>query len=140
VRWHGNPDAEDAASPERLPDLLTVVQQHELDLLDSPRRRGDRRNVQALIDLGASRIVDPRDHLGDVIVLERDPSGHDVGVVARRDGDERVRVLHARLVEDVAVEAKTDDLAGVIAGRIAVERLRILVDDDDVVAALAERV
>ena len=40
----------------------------------------------------------------------------------------------------VAVETETHDLPGALAGRVAPERLRVLVDDGDVVPALEQRV
>ena len=88
---------------------LPVVQEHQLDLLHAPGRGGDRRDVQALVDLGAARVEDPRDHLRHVVVLERHPRRHDVRVVAAGDRDERVGLLDARLFEDVAVEPEPDD-------------------------------
>ena len=136
----GNRDAhpEEVAADERLLDLFARVREHQHDLLHAPRGRGDRRDVQALVDLGARRVVDSRDDVLDVIVLQRDAGGHDVGVVAARDRDERVGLVHPGLLEDVAIESEADDRLGVEARREAIERLGALVDDGDVVAGVAE--
>src|SRR5262249_56527374 len=74
------------------------------------------------------------------VVLERDPGRHDVRVVAGGHGDERVGVLDAGLLEDLAVEAESDELLRALAWGVPPEGVRVLVDHRDVVAALEERV
>ena len=115
---------------------LSVVQEHQLDLLDPPRRGRHRRDVEPSVDLRAARIEDPRDDLGHVVVLQRHSRRHDVGVVAAGDRDERVGLADAGLFEHVAIEAQSHDPTGMVAWRIVVERLRALVDDGDIVAGL----
>src|SRR5438552_4075607 len=78
--FDGNPEPEQVAAAEALADLLPVVEEHQLDLLDAPRRGGHRGDVQALVDLGATRVVDPGDHFLHVVVLEGDARRNDVGV------------------------------------------------------------
>ena len=132
--------AKQLAAAEALAHLCRRVQQHQLDLLDPPGGRCDRRDVELLVDLGAPRIEDARDHLRHVEVLERDARRHDVGVVPARDRDEGVGLANAGLFQDVAVESQPHDAPRVVARRVVVERLGALVDHGDVVAGLAERV
>src|SRR5436190_639420 len=100
---HAHP--EQVAAHERFLDLLPGVHEHQHDLLHTPGGRRDRRDVQALVDLRALRVVDARDHVRHVVVLERDASGDDVGVVSVGDRDESIGLLDARLLQDVAVVA-----------------------------------
>ena len=80
-------------------------------LVGAPAHRRDRGDAEALVDLGAARIVDPGDHMGDVEGLAGHPGGQDVGVVAAGDGGEGVGLLDAGLLERVPVKADAGDLA-----------------------------
>ena len=72
-------------------------------LLDGPRRRRDGGNPEALIDLGAPRVVDARDDGRDLERLACDASGEDVRVVAARHRRQCVGPAGAGGVEVVAV-------------------------------------
>src|SRR5262249_8755865 len=63
---------QERAAGERLLLLLLPVEQQELDLRSRPADGRDRRDAEALIDVGPARIVDPGDDLGDVVVLAGD--------------------------------------------------------------------
>ena len=117
---------------------LLAVEQEVLDLFRRPPHAGDGGDVQPLVDLGPAWVVDPGDHLGDVEVLPGHPSGHDVRVVAVGHGDERVRLLDARVLQDVPVEPDADDGPGVEPRGQAVERLPALVDDGHRVSGLGQ--
>ena len=71
-------------------------------------------------------------------VLQRHPGGDDVRVISGRNGDEGVRVSDPRVLEQLAVETESHHLAGALAGGVAPERLRVLVDDGHVVSALEQ--
>ena len=82
-----------------------VREEHEVrDLVGRPRHRRDRLDAEPAVDLGATRVEDARDHLGDAVDLASDRRRDDVGVVAARDGHVRVAAVHPRLLEHVAVE------------------------------------
>ena len=138
MRRHRHAHPQQVAAAEGLADLGAVVEQHQLDLLHAPLRGGDGGDVEPLVDLGAPRVVDPGDDLGHVVVLERDPRRHDVGVVPRAHRDERVGVLDARVLEGVAVEPETHHGLRVEARWELLEGRRVLVDDRDLVAAVRE--
>src|SRR3990170_4391648 len=133
-----DPHPEQVAGRQRLLDLLARVAEHHHHLLDPPPCRGHGGDVQALVDVGASGVVDPGDHLGYVVVLARDPGGHDVRVVSARDGEEGVGLLDTCLLEDLPVEPEPDDLLGLEAGGETVERGRVLVDHGHLVAGLRQ--
>ena len=100
-----------------------------------PRHRGDRRDAQAAVDLGAAGVVDARDDARDAEVLLGGAGGDDVAVVAARDGGEAVRVADAGILEHVAVEDGADELlAHDLVALFAVEDERVVVDDRDRVA------
>ena len=136
---HGHAQAEEVAAAEGFADLFAIVEKHQLDLLHAPARGGDGRDVEALVDLRPARVVDAGDDFRHVVVLERHARGDDVRVVPARDGDERIRVLDAGVLQHVPVETESDDLPRTVPGWVGVEGLWILVDDRDVVV-LDERV
>jgi hypothetical protein len=129
---------EQVAGREGLLDLLAGVREHEDHLLHAPARGGDRRDVQALVDVCPHRVVDARDHLGDVVGLARDPGRQDVGVVPARDRQERIRLLDAGVLEHVPVEPEPHDRSGLEPRRQAGERRGVLVDHGDLVTGLRE--
>jgi hypothetical protein len=74
-----------------------------------PLHGGDRGDAQALVDGSPARVVDAGDDLLDAVGLASDAGDEDVGVVAVRDGRQRVGAVDARLGQPVAVEADPDD-------------------------------
>ena len=97
-----------------------------------PRHRGDRGDAQALVDRGASRIVDARNDVLDAERLAGDAGDEDVGVVATGDRGDGAVGGDAGGGEHVAVESDADH--GRARERIAEtsERLQLAVDHDDV--------
>ena len=73
--------------------------------VDRPGHRRDGRDAEALVDLGAARVVDPGDHPRHLVGLSCDPSGQDVRVVPARHRGEGARLRRPCGVEGVAVEA-----------------------------------
>ena len=73
-----------------------------------------------------------------MVVLAGHAGGDDVGVVAVRDGDERLGLLDPGLLEHVPVVAHPDHLLRLESGGEPVERLGALVDDRHLVPALRE--
>ncbi len=95
-----------------LPGLVAVLvgrahRQHAAQhLVGGPADGRDRRDAEALVDLGPVRVVDPGDDVGDAERLAHHARGEDVRVVAVGDRGERVGVLDAGLAQGVAVEAR----------------------------------
>ena len=91
--------------------------------------RGDRRNAEALVQIGARRVVDACDDVLDVENLTCDARGDNVRVITRRDCRKRVRVLNVRLTQAVAVHAHARHATtGKVRGE-ARESLGILVNN-----------
>src|SRR5579875_598831 len=80
-------------------------QQPPQHLVDGPGDGGHRGNAQALVDLGAARVVDTGHDVGDPVGLAGDAGRQDVGVVAVGDGGQCAGFLGTRPLEVVAVEA-----------------------------------
>ena len=104
----GQHDLAGRIAPERFRALGEQLAQH---LVGRPADRRDRRDAQALVDLGATGVVDPGRDPVDAERLPCDARGDDVGVVAAADGGEGVGFLDARLDQHVAVEAHPGDPA-----------------------------
>ena len=113
-------------------------QQPAQHLVGGPLHRGDRGDAEPLVDLGAAGVVDAGDDLVDAERLARDTRGDDVGVVAARDGRERVGATDAGLLQDLLVEAVTGDLVAVEPGPEPPEAVGLAVDHGDRVVALLE--
>ena len=131
-------DVQQGTAGEALFDVLLAVEEQEHDAGCRPPHRGDGGDVQSLVDLGAPGVVDPGDHLRDVVVLAGDPGRDDVRIVPVGDGHERIRLLDPRLLQHLAVEAEADDGFGLEARREPVERLWPLIDDGDGVAGFGQ--
>ena len=78
-------------------------------LVGRPADRGDRRDAQPLVDLGAAGVVDAGHDVLDAERLAGDPRGDDVRVVAAADRGEGVGLLDACLEQRVAVEPNASD-------------------------------
>ncbi len=100
-------------------------QQATSHLVDRPRHGGDGRDPEAQVDLGAPRVVDTGDDVGDLVGFAGDPGSEDVRVVAARDGGECAGLGRVRSVERAAVEARSDDGRPRPALRQAAEGLRV---------------
>ena len=109
------------------------------DLIGGPRDGGDGRDPEPLVDHRAARVVDTGDDALHAERLAGDAGRHDVGVVAAGDRGDGVGFLDARLDEDVAVEAETDDRRAAEALGEPPERLGPLVDDRDRMAVLLQQ-
>ena len=97
-----------------------------------PRHRGDRRDAETAVDLGAARVVDARDDARHAIVLPRGARCDDVAVVSRGDSGEAVSVLDSGVLEHVAVEHRTDELlAEDLLALRTIEDERVLIDHRD---------
>ncbi len=97
-----------------------------------PRHRGDRRDAETAVDLGAARVVDARDDARHAVVLPRGARRDDVAVVARGDSGEAVGVLDPGVLEHVAVEHRTDELLTEdLLALGTLEDERVLVDHRD---------
>ena len=95
---------------------------------------------EALVDLGAARVVDAGDDVLDAEGLAGHPGGEDVGVVAAADRGEGVRALDPGLDEVVAVEADAGDgRAGEVGVQLA-EARALLVDHRHGVTGLVQGV
>jgi len=93
---------------------------------------------QTAVDLGPPGVVDPGDHVRHAERLARDPGGEDVRVVAAAHRRERVGVVDAGLDERVPVEADPGDPLALELAAEPAERIGVLVDDGDRVAAVLD--
>ena len=116
---------------------VALGEQSAQHLVAGPLHRGDGGDAEALVDLGAARVVDARHDVLDAVLLARDAGGEDVRVVAARDGGEGVGVVDAGGPQGVAVEADPGDGAPLERGAEATERGLVLVDDGDLVTRRA---
>ena len=91
--------------------------------------RGDRRDAEALVQVGTRRVVDACDDVLDVKDLTCDARGNNVRVITRRDGRKRIRVLDVRLTQAVAVHAHARYTTTGKVRREARESLGILVNN-----------
>jgi hypothetical protein len=71
-------------------------------------------------------------------MLARHSRRQDVGIVAARDREERVRLLDTGVLEHVPVEPEPHDRSGLEPRRQAGERRGVLVDHGDLVTGLRE--
>jgi hypothetical protein len=69
---------------------VPLGQQAPQHLVAGPLHRRHGGDAEALVDLGAARVVDARDDVLDAEGLARDPRGEDVGVVTAGDGGEGI--------------------------------------------------
>ncbi len=113
-------------------------QQPAQHLVGGPAHGRDGGDAQALVDLGAARVVDPGRDVLDAEHLPGHPGGDDVGVVAAADRGEGARLLDAGLAQGVLVEADTGHPPTGEAGAQTSEGRRVLVDDGDRVTSLFE--
>ena len=109
-------------------------------LVRAPAHGGDRGDAEALVDLGAARIVDPRHDVRDVERFAGHPGGQDVRVVAAGHGGEGVGLFDAGLLERFPVEADAGDLAAGETGPEPPEGTVVLVDDRDRMAGVLQGV
>src|SRR6266498_706391 len=96
------------------------------------RHGGD---AEALVDLGAARVVDAGDHRRHLELLPGQPRGDDVGVVAVGHRRERSRPLDPGLAQHVLVEPVAVHLRALEVEAQHPERDFALVDDGDRMAA-----
>ena len=129
------PDRAGRVPPLRLGAGRQQPAQH---LVGRPADGGDGGDAQPLVHLGAARVVDAGHHVVDVEGLAHHPGGQDVGVVAVGHGGESLGLLDAGLEQHLAVEADALDRLAVEVGTQPAERLGVLVDDRDGVAALLQ--
>lgn len=118
----------------------TLWQQATHDLSRRPRHGGDSGNAEALVDLGAARVIDAGDHVLDAVGLASDASREDVGVVSATYRRESVGALDPRILESFAIEADALDRRAGESGTQSAKRLRILVDDRDGMTGIVETV
>ena len=139
IRWPIQPGGHrhlgDDDLPGRVGELGDVAlgEQAAQHLVARPLDRGDGGDAEPLVDLGAARVVDARDDVLDAVLLARDASREDVGVVTAGDGGEGVGVVDAGGPQGVAVEADSLDGVALEAGAETPERGLVLVDDGHLV-------
>ena len=112
----------------------SIVEELAQDLLNRPGHRRHRRDAEALVDLGAARIVDTSDNDRDAIGIPCDPGRKDVRVVPARHRHKAPCSRGPGGLEVVPVKTHADDLDAPPVRCQAPERGRILVDDADGVA------
>ncbi len=108
------------------------------DRVEHEVRAADRREPEGGVRLGAQRVVDLGDDLGDAERLGGQLRGHHVAVVALGQGQEQVRALGSGPPEHVLVRAVAADGVALERGLELVEGRGRLVDDRDLVAGPVE--
>src|SRR5205823_4637238 len=121
-------EQDDVARSDGKLGVLDAVEPDVVDLGRGPSHGRDRLDPQPLVDLGAAGVVDARDDALDVVVLLRNPRGHDVGVVSVGDRDVRPGVPDPGLLEGFPGEDHSHQRLTFEAGANLLERVRPLAD------------
>src|SRR6266849_5207122 len=137
---HLDPDGHDRTGANRAEDGLRWRHHPREHLVGGPCDGGNGGYAEALVDLGSAGVVYPGGDVPPAVVLLGDPGADDVGVVAVGHRDEDVGLLDAGLLEDVPVEARSDERLAVKALVEMLEGGGVLVDDGHGEVALRQGV